>query len=228
LPKYEANAIKLQLPMVREALRTGKTPRGKPLTFAQRASFVEVLAESDSVLPDLEQARHVAPSLTFAKELRIHLGKREVRILFLGRGNTAGDAVVYVPETKTLVTGDLVVHPVPYAFGSFIGEWAKTMTALLGLDAVAIVPGHGPLLRDRAYLRRVEQLLATLASQARAAVARHETLEAARAKLDIAAVRAELTGGDAELDRELDAFVLDPGFPRAFREAAEGPLHDEN
>ncbi len=29
-----------------------------------------------------------------------YLGKREVEVMFLDRGNTAGDAVVYVPDSK--------------------------------------------------------------------------------------------------------------------------------
>ena len=228
LPKYEVGPMKAQLPLLREALRTGKTPRGKTVTDAQRVSFKQMLEESGSALPDLETARHLAPSLTFEKELRIHLGKREVRVLFLGRGNTAGDAVVYLPDTKTLVTGDLVVYPVPYAFGSFFGEWVETIKAMLALDVTAIVPGHGPVLRDKTYPQLVSRLLASMVTQAKASVARGETVEQARVKLDIAALRAEVTRGEVELGKQLDQFVLDPGFPRAYREAKEGPLKDEN
>lgn len=65
-------------------------------------------------------------------------------------------------------------------------------------------------------------------TQAKASVARGETVEQARANLDVAALREELTKGDAELGRQLDQFVLDPGFPRAYREAKEGPRKDEN
>ena len=66
------------------------------------------------------------------------------------------------------------------------------------------------------------------AAQAKAAAARGESAADARGKLDLLALRDELTHGDAELNKELDAFVLDPGFPRAYREAKEGPLKDEN
>jgi len=228
LPKFEPKAMRQMLPVLREALRTGKTPKGAPLTDEQRKRFSEMLQESDSALPDLEQARHQAPSLAFTRELRLWLGKREVQVRFLGRGNTQGDAIVYVPDTKTLITGDLVVYPVPYAFGSFFGEWVKTMDALLAIDAVAIVPGHGPVLHDKRYPQIVRDLLASIAAQAKAAAARGENAADARGKLDLLALRDELTHGDAELNKELDAFVLDPGFPRAYREAKEGPLKDEN
>lgn len=68
------------------------------------------------------------------------------------------------------------------------------------------------MLRDKTYPQLVSRLLAAIVTQAKAAVARGETVEQARAKLDVAALRAELTRGDAELGRQLDALVLDPGF----------------
>jgi glyoxylase-like metal-dependent hydrolase (beta-lactamase superfamily II) len=225
-PKYEPQTLQQQLPALREALRTGKTRKGTALSESQRTYYTRVLEETDSALPDMLQSRHLAPSLTFDKELTIFLGKREVRILFLGRANTAGDAVVYLPDVKVLATGDLVVYPVPYAFGSFMGEWAKTMDALLQIDAVALVPGHGPLMHDKAYPLLVKRIVESLTVQA--ASLKTETLEAARKKLDVKALRDELTKGDPQLNKDFDSFVLEPGFARAYREANEGPLHDEN
>jgi cyclase len=225
-PKYGPETLQQQLPALREAARTGKTRKGVQLSETQRATVTQFLAESDSALPDMLQSRHLAPSLTFEKELTVFLGKREVRILFLGRANTAGDAVVYVPDVKVLAAGDLVVHPVPYMYGSYMSEWAKTMDALLRLDAAVIVPGHGPLLRDKTYPLLVKRLLESLTTQA--ASLRNETLEDARKKLDVKALRDELTKGDAQLNRDFDSSVLEPGFARALREAKEGPLKDEN
>ncbi|HUJ28031.1 MAG TPA: MBL fold metallo-hydrolase [Myxococcales bacterium] len=228
LPKFGPAAQRKLVEPAKEMLRSGKTPSGKALTDAQRKRLSEAIEETDAVLPDLEQSRQVTPSLAFARELALWLGRREVDVRFLGRGNTAGDAVVYVPDAKVLITGDLVVYPVPYAFGSFFGEWVKTMDALLAIDAAAIVPGHGPVMRDKRYLQLVRDLLARLVEQANAAAARGQSAEEARKAVDLGALRAELTRGDAELDKELDAFVLDPGVPRALREAKEGPLKDEN
>jgi cyclase len=228
LPKFEAAGMSAQVPLLRKALGTGKTPRGAPLTEARRAAFTDALAQLDQVLPDLASARHLEPSLTFDHELQLFLGKREVRVLFLGRGNTAGDAVVYVPDARVVATGDLVVHPIPYAFGSFFGEWPKTLEALLALDAGVLVPGHGPVLRDKSDPRLLARLVSSISSQAKAAVARNMSEEEARKQLDIADLRKQVTHGDAELDKDLDAFVLEPGFPRAYREAKEGPLKDEN
>jgi len=41
--------------------------------------------------------------------MTVDLGGRKVEISFLGRGNTGGDAMMYVPDAKVLMAGDLLV-----------------------------------------------------------------------------------------------------------------------
>ena len=97
------------------------------------------------------------PNVTFDRRMVVDLGGRKVEISFLGRGNTAGDAVVYVPDAKVLATGDLLDAPIPYAMGSFIGEWIVTMKALAAYDAAVMVPGHGTIEHDKQYMLLVIQ-----------------------------------------------------------------------
>jgi hypothetical protein len=80
------------------------------------------------------------PSLTFDHELNIDLGNREVELRFLGRGNTGGDVVAYLPAEKILIAGDLLDHPVPYAFGGYPHEWIRTLQAMALLDVATIEP----------------------------------------------------------------------------------------
>jgi cyclase len=47
------------------------------------------------------------PQITFSDEASVHLGGKEVRALYLGRGHTSGDSIIYFPEEKTIQTGDL-------------------------------------------------------------------------------------------------------------------------
>ena len=48
------------------------------------------------------------PNLTFNRNLRLHCGDVTIELLFLRRGYTTGDAVVFVPEDRVVVRGDLV------------------------------------------------------------------------------------------------------------------------
>jgi len=125
------------------------------------------------------------------------------------------------------MTGDLVVYTAPYAFGSFIGEWGPTMRKVMAIDAATIVPGHGPLMHDKSYLGLLADLLESVAAQAKEAAKEGLSLEDARKKLDVHRFREQFAHGDEQTGRAFDGFFLGPGFPRAYREAKEGPLHDE-
>ena len=73
--------------------------------------------------------------MTFDRSLTVHLGRREVRVLFLGAGNTAGDTVVHIPDAKVVATGDLLVAPVPYGYGCHPAEWIETLKKLSNAKA---------------------------------------------------------------------------------------------
>jgi glyoxylase-like metal-dependent hydrolase (beta-lactamase superfamily II) len=86
--------------------------------------------------------------------------------MHLGRGNTAGDAVVFLPKERILITGDLVVHPVPYMFGGYPGEFGRTLVKMEQIRFDTIVPGHGEVLRAEAgrnYVRRLAEFCEAVA-----------------------------------------------------------------
>ena len=150
-PKYTAS--------FREMLRTGVDEAGKPLSDARRKELTETLPGREPVEREFAAVRDRMPNLTFDHELSFDLGERVVRVLHLGRGNTAGDAIVYLPAEKIVVTGDLLVSPVPYLGGGYPTEMPVTLRALARLDATTIVPGHGEVLRDWSHLHRVAEFL---------------------------------------------------------------------
>src|SRR5688572_3892142 len=47
------------------------------------------------------------PRLTYSDELAVHVGGKEVRAHYFGRGHTSGDAVIHFPELEVVHTGDL-------------------------------------------------------------------------------------------------------------------------
>jgi cyclase len=84
----------------------------------------------------------------------VNLGNREVQLKYLGRGNTVGDAIAYLPKEKILITGDLVDHPVPYLGGGFPVEEVETLKRMTELDVETIVPGHGDVLKGTTYMQQ--------------------------------------------------------------------------
>lgn len=56
------------------------------------------------------------PTMTFVGKISLWLGKLEVQLLQLGRGHTKGDTVVWLPQDRVLLAGDLVeFDATPYA-----------------------------------------------------------------------------------------------------------------
>ena len=54
--------------------------------------------------------------MTFTGKMTVWLGKLEVQLLQLGRGHTKGDTVVWLPQERALLSGDLVEFgATPYA-----------------------------------------------------------------------------------------------------------------
>ena len=97
------------------------------------------------------------PDLTFSSARVVDLGDRFVEVVHPGRGHTAGDAVVRVPDADVAFAGDLVEesamrNAVP-GFGEdcFPLEWPATLDILSGLltEHSVVIPGHGlPVSRE--------------------------------------------------------------------------------
>jgi glyoxylase-like metal-dependent hydrolase (beta-lactamase superfamily II) len=114
---------------------------------------------------------------TFSSARVVDLGDRQVEILHLGRGHTAGDAVARVPDVDVLFAGDLVSGSgggdprggVP-GFGEdcFLLEWPATLDLLLSLltERSVVVPGHGSVV-DRAFVDEQRGEVGTVAETVR-------------------------------------------------------------
>jgi glyoxylase-like metal-dependent hydrolase (beta-lactamase superfamily II) len=92
---------------------------------------------------------------TFSSAVALDLGDRQVELIHPGRGHTAGDLVVNVPDARALIAGDLVEESDPTFYGeeSFPFEWPQSLDLVLGLlpDDAVVVPGHGKVV-DKAFV----------------------------------------------------------------------------
>jgi cyclase len=222
-----AKMFEQQGPLIKKMAETGVSPSGKPIPADLADYYRKAYEELSAAYPSLKDVRNVPPNQTFQGITKFFLGKREVDLMFVGRGNTAGDAVVWVPDSKVLITGDLVVNPTPYATASFMTEWIDTMTKLLAIDANVIVPGHGPVEHDKTYAQALTALLKSVTEQTRAAADAGLTLEQTQQKVDVSQWRRSFANGNRDLERNFDQFFLQPAVRRAYREAKEGRLKDE-
>jgi glyoxylase-like metal-dependent hydrolase (beta-lactamase superfamily II) len=89
----------------------------------------------------------VWPTVTFPDQISVWLGRREVRIMHIGRGHTAGDVIAVVPDAGAVFAGDLVESKAAcYCGDAHFTDWLATLDHLAELQANALVPGRGPAL----------------------------------------------------------------------------------
>jgi len=207
------------LATLREQLATGKTAGGKPLSDAEREALRRNIAARENEMTELSGWTYARPTMTFDQLLTIDIGHREVSVRHMLRGNTPGDAFVYLQQEKILITGDLLVAPVPFAFNCYPAEWIRTLHALADLDAKVIIPGHGPAQNDATYLRQVTSLLQAVVSRVKEATGRGLRLEETRKLVTLDDFRKQFAGDDPVKGELFDEVLLRPVVERAFMEA---------
>ncbi|KRF30610.1 MBL fold metallo-hydrolase [Nocardioides sp. Soil805] len=106
----------------------------------------------------------------FSSAIALDLGDRAVELIHPGRGHTAGDLVVRVPDADVMVAGDLVEESDKPFIGddSFPLEWPLTLDLVLGLTTAdtVVVPGHGQLV-DRDFVQEQRSELGIIAETIR-------------------------------------------------------------
>ena len=91
------------------------------------------------------------PTMVFERELTLHLGRLEVRLMHIGPGHTRGDTIAWLPSQRICFSGDLVEYNAGvYTGDAHLEEWPQTLEALRALGAEKLVPGRGPAMQTRA------------------------------------------------------------------------------
>ncbi|MFC7550115.1 MBL fold metallo-hydrolase [Plantactinospora sp. GCM10030261] len=130
----------------------------------RRHAYREIPLENADLAAEISASTVLAPSHPVHREAEVDLGGRSVVLRHLGRGHTAGDLTVHVPDADVLVAGDLLEEGAPPQFDDgYPLEWPETVEALLGYasPATAIVPGHGAVLGVEAARGQHADLAAT-------------------------------------------------------------------
>jgi len=129
---------------------------------AAKAKLQTQLQVAENNLASQKELKPTPPNVTLATQMTLYRGSREIQIRFLGRGHTAGDVVVFLPNEKVVMTGDFLTSGLSNMSDSYPEEWVTSLDALKKLDFDAVLPGHGDAFTDKtkidyfqAYLRDV-------------------------------------------------------------------------
>ena len=133
-------------------------------------------ADPDDPHRDEVLATEVVPAdRTFSSAVSLDLGDRQLELVHPGRGHTAGDVVVRVPDADVLLAGDLVEESATPGFGEDCHpmEWPLTLDLVTSLmtTSTVVVPGHGAVvdrdfvMEQRAAIGVVAETIRDLASR---------------------------------------------------------------
>lgn len=138
----------------------------------------------------LEGVEFVEPHLVYDGGADLDLGGMVVHLRATGAAHSRGDQTVWLPAERVLFTGDLVetrFHPVipyfpPYDVDADVAHWTSVLEALIRLEPLTVVPGHGEV-GDAGLLATEHDYLSLYAAETRRLAAEGQGAEAITAAL---------------------------------------------
>lgn len=98
------------------------------------------------------------PVVTFDDHMNVYFAGKTLQLYYYGRGHTDGDLVIYIPEEKIVMPGDLFagwgpsIRLIDYNGGGSLAEWPVTLEKAMKLDFDVVIPGHSGV-TDRAHMQ---------------------------------------------------------------------------
>jgi glyoxylase-like metal-dependent hydrolase (beta-lactamase superfamily II) len=171
---------------------------------AKKKQAEERLKVQEAYQEQLKETTPTPPAVTFDDHMTIFRGEREIRLLYLGRGHSDTDVIVYLPKEKIVATGDFFEGPATGALNfGFHDEWANNLEKLKAIDFETVVPGHGEPFKGKDQISYFQAFLRDLWNQAK-------TLHDQKVPVAEAARRIDLTA-----HREHYRNINGPGFQEA-------------
>ncbi len=160
----------------------------------------------------------VPPTEIFELELLLDDPDYPVRVLHLGRANTAGDALAWLPRQKIVMTGDIVVAPIPFGFFSYPADWIETIGKVKALGFTTLVPGHGEPQTDTRYIDQLTALISDVRAQVAPLAKQGLSLDEVRKRVDFSK-HVDLFATQPRLKPQFQGFWVDPMTENAWKEA---------
>jgi len=155
----------------------------------QKATLERQVANSQAYLEQVKEVKVTPPNLTFNDTMTLVRGGRQIRLLYLGRGHTDTDVVVYLPKERIVCTGDLMESIISYAGDSYPEEWIETLGKLNAVDFDTVMPGHGVVFQGKGKIEAFQRYLRDMISQVAALRRQGLSADDAAAKVDMTAYR---------------------------------------
>jgi glyoxylase-like metal-dependent hydrolase (beta-lactamase superfamily II) len=157
---------------------------------ARKKQAEDRLKVQEAYQEQLKETVPTPPTLTIADHLTLFRGDREIRLLYLGRGHSDTDLMVYLPKEKVIATGDFFEGPGTGALNfGFHDEWANNLEKLKAIDFETVVPGHGEPFKGKEQISYFQAFLRDLWNQAKTLHDQKVPVAEAAKRIDLTAHR---------------------------------------
>lgn len=208
--------------LLQDQLSKNQSLAGSELSEEERAGYNETIRLVDRYVKEAPGFQVVLPTLTIEDNLTLQRNNRTIEIRHLGKAHTAADLIVYLPQENIVITGDLVVWPVPLIGStSYPIDYITTLENLLTLRPATMIPGHGPVMHDDSHVKLTIRMLSSIKQQVEAAIARSESLADARKSVNLSEFRKAFAGDSKFKGFIFDNYVTSSAIPAAYRQATE-------
>ena len=147
-----------------------KSATGTAKTQAQKNYFKQAANELDAYYRDIHSSEIVQPNRVFSDSLTIFDKGLQLKLVYLGAGHTPGDIVVFIPEDKLLVTGDLVHDFEPLFQDADPDSWIRVLDRIKHMDFDYFVGGHGDMHKGKEIINNWSAYVQELITRIREAV----------------------------------------------------------
>jgi glyoxylase-like metal-dependent hydrolase (beta-lactamase superfamily II) len=92
-----------------------------------------------------EGSRVELPTETFSEKRIVELGDTPIEVLWLGHSHSVGDIVVWLPNERLVISGDMAFHErmLPVFETTDTRLWLESWQRFEALQALYVIPGHG-------------------------------------------------------------------------------------
>jgi glyoxylase-like metal-dependent hydrolase (beta-lactamase superfamily II) len=217
---YEAERVRslgqVLTDLVKSELEKAVTPE------EQRGWRAALIGNRALRLADVAGTRLVLPTRTVTDSLTLPDPDVPIVLHFMGRANTTGDLIAWLPRQRVVAVGDIVVEPVPFMINMFPTEYVTALGRISALPFDVLLPGHGRPQRDRALLDRLTLLVRDAATQVTALVRAGVATDSIAARVDVARHRAGFVGADPWLARWFAQYTVGPLIESVIQETRTG------
>ncbi|MCJ8270227.1 MAG: MBL fold metallo-hydrolase [Psychrosphaera sp.] len=149
------------------------------LNAEQQQVISDYIKAQKHFVANAQSYQYQLPNMTIDSQLTLQDKKHTIDLRYFADAHTQGDLAVHIKDEKLLIAGDLLTSPYVVARSGYPKSYAKALRELAKLDFDKLVPGHGAVLKGKAFVYFMAQFLEAIVDAAETSVSQSQSFEQA-------------------------------------------------